>query len=92
MRSRTPAGSPRRSTATSVIYTTLSPCAMCSGAILLYGIPRVVVGENQTFLGEEELLRARGVSVEVVQDPRCMELMAAFIRAHPALWNEDIGS
>ena len=63
----------------SVIYTTLSPCAMCSGAILLYGIPRVVVGENQTFLGEEALLRARGVSVEVVQDPRCIELMAAFI-------------
>ena len=76
----------------SVIYTTLSPCAMCSGAILLYGIPRVVVGENQTFLGEEELLRSRGVSVEVVQDPRCMELMAAFIHAHPGLWNEDIGS
>ena len=76
----------------SVIYTTLSPCAMCSGAILLYGIPRVVVGENQTFLGEEGLLRARGVSVEVVQDPRCTELMAAFIQAHPALWNEDIGS
>ena len=67
----------------SVIYTTLSPCAMCSGAILLYGIPRVVVGENQTFLGEEGLLRARGVSVEVVQDPRCMGLMAAFIHAHP---------
>jgi cytosine deaminase len=76
----------------SVIYTTLSPCAMCSGAILLYGIPSVVIGENQTFLGEEGLLRARGVSVEVVQHPRCMELMAAFIRAHPALWNEDIGS
>ena len=74
------------------IYTTLSPCAMCSGAILLYGIPRVVVGENQTFLGEEALLRARGVSVEVVQDPRCVRLMAAFIQAHPDLWNEDIGS
>ena len=76
----------------SVIYTTLSPCAMCSGAILLYGIPSVVVGENQTFLGEEGLLRARGVSVEVVQDSRCLELMAAFIHAHPALLNEDIGS
>lgn len=75
----------------SVIYTTLSPCAMCSGAILLYGIPKVVVGENQTFLGEEALLRSRGVSVEVVQDPRCVRLMAAFIEAHPELWNEDIG-
>lgn len=76
----------------SVIYTTLSPCAMCSGAILLYGIPRVVVGENQTFLGEEALLRSRGVAVEVVQDPRCMSLMTAFIQAHPGLWHEDIGT
>jgi cytosine deaminase len=76
----------------SVIYTTLSPCSMCTGAILLYGIPRVVVGENQTFLGDEELLRSRGVKVEVVQDPACIELMTAFIRDHPALWNEDIGS
>jgi cytosine deaminase len=76
----------------SVLYTTLSPCAMCSGAILLYGIPRVVVGENQTFLGEEALLRARGVSVEVVQDPTCIELMGTFIRDHPELWREDIGS
>jgi cytosine deaminase len=75
----------------SVIYTTLSPCAMCSGAILLYGIPSVVVGENQTFLGEEALLRSRGVSVEVVQDPRCVRLMMAFIEAHPGLWSEDIG-
>jgi creatinine deaminase len=75
----------------SVIYTTLSPCAMCSGAILLYGIPKVVVGENQTFLGEEALLRSRGVSVEVVQDPRCVRLMTTFIEAHPGLWNEDIG-
>ena len=73
------------------IYTTLSPCAMCSGAILLYGIPRVVVGENRTFLGEEELLRARGVSVEVAQDARCIEMMQRFIRERPALWNEDIG-
>jgi cytosine/creatinine deaminase len=74
-----------------VLYTTLSPCAMCSGAILLYGIPRVVVGENQTFLGEEELLRSRGVTVDVRQDPRCVELMTAFIQKHPDLWNEDIG-
>ena len=74
-----------------VIYTTLSPCSMCSGAILLYGIPRVVVGENRTFLGEEAWLRSRGVEVEVVQDPRCIELMQRFIAEHPALWNEDIG-
>jgi cytosine/creatinine deaminase len=74
------------------IYTTLSPCAMCSGAILLYGIPRVVVGENRTFRGEEDLLRSRGVAVEVLQDPRCHELMAQFIRAHPSLWAEDIGT
>jgi len=76
----------------SVLYTTLSPCAMCSGAILLYGIPKVIVGENQTFLGEEELLRTRGVSVEVLQDPTCVRLMGSFIQAHPELWNEDIGS
>src|SRR5438552_14719313 len=76
----------------SVIYTTLSPCSMCSGAILLYGIPRVVIGENRTFLGEEELLQSRGVVVEVLQDARCQELMAQFIRAHPALWAEDIGN
>src|SRR4051794_6851867 len=76
----------------SVLYTTLSPCAMCSGAILLYGIPRVVVGENRTFLGEESLLRARGVEVEVLQDERCIAMMAAFIREHLALWNEDIGA
>ena len=75
-----------------VIYTTLSPCAMCSGAILLYGIPRVVVGENQTFMGEEDLLRSRGVAVEVVQDERCTAMMKAFIAAHPELWNEDIGT
>jgi cytosine/creatinine deaminase len=75
----------------SVIYTTLSPCAMCSGAILLYGIPRVVIGENQTFLGEEELLKARGVSVTVLQDPTCIRLMAGFIRANPKVWYEDIG-
>ncbi len=73
------------------LYTTLSPCAMCSGAILLYGIPRVVVGENQTFLGEEALLRARGVIVEVRQDERCVRLMRRFIDEHQDLWNEDIG-
>jgi len=75
----------------SIMYTTLSPCAMCTGAILLYGIPRVVIGENQTFLGEEDLLRARGVQVEVVQDPRCVRMMEAFIRERPEIWNEDIG-
>jgi cytosine deaminase len=77
--------------ARSTLYTTLSPCAMCSGAVLLYRIPRVVVGENTTFLGEEELLRARGVAVQVLQDPRCIELMRRFIHEHPELWNEDIG-
>jgi creatinine deaminase len=76
----------------SVLYTTLSPCAMCSGAILLYGIPRVVVGENQTFIGEEALLRSRSVVVDVVQDADCIGLMSRFIREHPELWNEDIGS
>jgi cytosine deaminase len=75
----------------SVMYTTLSPCSMCSGAILLYGIPRVVVGENRTFLGEEALLRSRGVEVEVAQDGRCIELMQRFIAENPVLWNEDIG-
>ncbi len=75
----------------SVLYTTLSPCAMCTGAILLYGIPTVVVGENQTFLGEEELLRSRGVNVEVLQDATCIEMMTRFIAEHPQLWNEDIG-
>jgi cytosine deaminase len=75
----------------SVLYTTLSPCAMCSGAILLYRIPRVIAGENMTFMGEEELLRRRGVTVEVLQDRRCIEMMQSFIREHPSLWNEDIG-
>ena len=75
----------------SVLYTTLSPCSMCSGAILLYGIPKVVVGENRTFLGEEELLHSRGVVVEVLQEPACIELMENFIAANPELWNEDIG-
>jgi len=73
------------------LYTTLSPCAMCSGAILLYGIPRVIIGENRTFLGEEELLARRGVTLEVRQDPTCIRLMTEFIAAHPELWNEDIG-
>ena len=75
----------------SVLYTTLSPCAMCSGAILLYRIPRVVVGENLTFLGEEELLRSRGVVVDVLQDNTCIEMMKQFILKNPTLWNEDIG-
>jgi cytosine/creatinine deaminase len=75
-----------------VLYTTLSPCSMCSGAILLYGIPKVIVGENQTFLGEEELLRSRGVLIEVIQDPTCIRLMTDFIRTKPQLWNEDIGN
>jgi cytosine deaminase len=74
-----------------VIYTTLSPCPMCSGAILLYGIPRVVVGENVTFMGGEEHLRANGVTVEVAQNQECIELMRQFIAANPTLWNEDIG-
>lgn len=73
------------------LYTTLSPCAMCSGAILLYGIPRVVVGENRTFMGEEALLRSRGVQVEVLQDDECIALMRRFIADRPELWNEDIG-
>lgn len=77
--------------AESVLYTTLSPCAMCSGAILLYGIPRVVIGENQTFMGEEDLLRSRGVEVEVLRDETCVELMRQFIADRPELWNEDIG-
>lgn len=75
----------------SVLYTTLSPCAMCSGAILLYGIPHVVVGEDQTFVGEEALLRSRGVRVDVMQEPECVRLMSEFIAARPGLWNEDIG-
>ena len=75
----------------SILYTTLSPCPMCSGAILLYGIPKVIIGENRTFLGEEELLCARGVMVEVLQDETCIGLMSEFIARHPELWNEDIG-
>jgi cytosine/creatinine deaminase len=75
----------------SILYTTLSPCSMCSGAILLYGIPHVIVGENQTFRGEEELLGIRGVAVEVLQNEECMGLMREFISRNPGLWNEDIG-
>ncbi|WP_110948028.1 nucleoside deaminase [Pseudomonas bohemica] len=73
------------------LYTTLSPCAMCSGAILLYGIGKVIVGENQTFMGEEELLRSRGVQVDVVHNATCVGLMKQFIADKPELWNEDIG-
>jgi cytosine deaminase len=75
----------------SVIYTTLSPCHMCTGAILLYEIPKVVIGENRTYLGAEDLLRENGVEVVVVDDERCIDMMTAFIRAKPELWNEDIG-
>ncbi len=73
------------------LYTTLSPCPMCSGAILLYGIPSVVVGENSTFMGEEQLLRSRGVEVQVLQDDACIQMMQSFISQKPELWNEDIG-
>jgi cytosine deaminase len=76
----------------STLYTTLSPCPMCTGAVLLYGIPRVVVGENRSFTGDEDLLRSRGVDVEVVDDAECRALMAAFMQARPGLWNEDIGA
>lgn len=77
--------------AESILYTTLSPCSMCSGAILLYGIPKVVIGENQTFMGEELHLRGRGVEVQVLQDESCVEMMRNFIANSPELWNEDIG-
>lgn len=75
----------------SVLYTTLSPCSMCSGAIVLYGIPRVVIGENRTFLGEEDWLKSRGVAIDVVQDESCIRMMTDFIAERPGLWNEDIG-
>jgi cytosine/creatinine deaminase len=75
----------------SVLYTTLSPCPMCSGAIVLYGIPKVVIGENRTFLGEEQWLSSRGVQLELLQDEECIQLMSEFIAQNPALWNEDIG-
>jgi len=73
------------------LYTTLSPCPMCSGAILLYGIPKVVIGENKTFMGEEEWLRSKGVSLEVLQETDCIKLMEEFIKDKPQIWNEDIG-
>lgn len=75
----------------STLYSTLSPCDMCSGAVLLYGIPKVVVGENRTFQGPEEYVRSRGVDLDIVNDPRCIELMRDFIAANPELWDEDIG-
>ena len=75
----------------STIYTTLSPCAMCSGAILLYGIPRVIIGENKTFLGAEDLLKSKGVEVIVLNDEECIKMMKDFINNKPELWNEDIG-
>ncbi|UTA48419.1 nucleoside deaminase [Simiduia sp. 21SJ11W-1] len=84
---RQPAAVYRQST----LYTTLSPCPMCSGAILLYGIGRVIIGENETFMGDETQLRARGVQLEVLNNAECIALMRAFISAHPALWHEDIG-
>lgn len=77
--------------AQATLYTTLSPCPMCSGAILLYGIKRVIVGENQTFMGEEDLLRARGVEVQVLHNDNCVKMMKVFIEDRPELWNEDIG-
>jgi cytosine/creatinine deaminase len=84
---RLPGSTYRRAT----LYTTLSPCDMCTGAILLYGIPRVVIGEHTTFQGNEELLRSRGVELVVLDDPECVELMRSFIAEAPELWNEDIG-
>ena len=75
----------------SILYSTLSPCDMCSGAVLLYGIPKVVAGENRTFRGPEDYVRSRGVEIVVVDNQECQQLMAAFIRDHPELWNEDIG-
>jgi cytosine deaminase len=75
----------------SVLYSTLSPCDMCSGAVLLYGIPKVVIGENRTFRGPEDYVRARGVQLVILDDPECISLMTEFIKAKPTLWNEDIG-
>jgi cytosine deaminase len=75
----------------SIIYTTLSPCAMCSGAIILYGINKVVIGENRTFMGEEALLKSKGIIVQVLENQQCIDLMQSFISAKPQLWNEDIG-
>ena len=73
------------------LYTTLSPCAMCSGAVVLYGIPRLVVGENRSYMGEEQWLASRGVRIRVIQDARCIALMREFMQRHPGLWAEDIG-
>src|SRR3954467_7120995 len=75
----------------STLYSTLSPCDMCSGTALLYGIPRIVIGENRTFQGPEDYVRSRGVELTIVDDPDCVALMAAFVREHPGLWNEDVG-
>ena len=74
-----------------ILYTTLSPCSMCSGAILLYKIPKVIIGENKTYLGEEEWLKSRGVEIEVLQNQECIDMMDEFIDKNPAVWNEDIG-
>jgi cytosine/creatinine deaminase len=82
---------PARIYRNSIIYSTLSPCPMCSGAIVLYKIPRVVVGENKTFLGAEDYMRSQGIEVKVVQDEECIQMMSDFIRTKPELWNEDIG-
>jgi cytosine/creatinine deaminase len=82
---------PARDYQRAVLYSTLSPCDMCSGTALLYGIPRVVIGENRTFQGPEEYVRSRGVALEIVDDPTCVQLMRDFIAARPELWNEDIG-
>ena len=82
---------PARVYRNSMIYTTLSPCSMCSGAIVLYGIPHVVIGENVTFMGEEDWLRSKGVRLDLANDARCIELMRKFIATRPELWNEDIG-
>lgn len=84
---RLPAATYRQAT----LYSTLSPCDMCSGAVLLYGIPRVIIGENKTFQGPEDYVRSRGVEVEVLNDPQCIAMMEEFIAAEPSLWNEDIG-
>ena len=81
----------QRSYRDTVLYTTLSPCMMCSGTIVQFGIPRVVIGENETFGGNEDFLRSRGVAVTVLDDPACKQIMRDFIRAHPDIWKEDIG-
>lgn len=80
-----------RDYARATLYSTLSPCDMCSGTALLYKIPKIVIGENQTFQGPEDYVRQRGVELQIVNDPRCIELMTQFIQNHPELWNEDIG-